>query len=96
MSLRDNIVKVAGTATAIGALITVYQAVDTRFVHAEDFKSQVFQIKDSINDLRRARLEDEIFKLELIPEKRRTEADKAMLERYRNQIKEIDSKRSRQ
>lgn len=78
--------------TIVGAIITI----DNRYVHAEDFKSQMTQVRESITDLHRARLEDEIYRLELIPEQKRTQQDRALLERYKNQLKEIDSKRRRE
>jgi hypothetical protein len=54
------------------------------------------QVRESITDLHRARLEDEIYRLELIPEQKRTQQDKALLARYKSQLKEIDSKRRRE
>lgn len=91
MSLRG----IANAVGAIGVLLGAAFAIDSRYVSAGEFKKEVMIVKDSILDLHRARLEDEIFRLELIPEAKRTQADKALIERYKSQIKEIDSKRGR-
>ena len=95
-NLRANVVKVSGTVAAIGVLFTAYQAVDSRYVHADELKKQMLTVKDDIASLRRSRLEDEVFKIELIHPAKRTDADKALLDRYKRQIKEIDANRWRE
>lgn len=90
-----TITKLSGIVAALGVLAGSTFAIDGRYVHAEDFKKQVVTIKQDIADLRRSRIEDEIFKIELVAEQKRTQSDKALLERYKNQLKEIDARRPR-
>ncbi len=92
----------ANLVGAVGVIVGAVFAIDQRYVNAGEFKKEIqtvnreiTTVKESIVDLHRARIEDEIFKLELIPEIKRTQGEKAMLDRYRSQIKEIDSKRGR-
>lgn len=90
-----SILRIASAVAGVGVILTAIFTVDGRYVHADDFKKQMFVVKDSIIDLHRARIEDEIFKLELVPPAKRTQQDNALLDRYKNQIKEIDSKREK-
>lgn len=92
MSLKTIAGIVGSMSILVGAIFTI----DTRYVHADEFKKQMFAVKDSIADLRRARLEDEVFKIELIPQNKRTDADKALLDRYKRQIREIDFRREKE
>ena len=73
------------------ALVGAAFAVDERYVH----KGEMYEVKDSIVQNRRDNLADKIFEIELKPEQRRSPADKALLDRYKSQIREIDSKRQK-
>lgn len=91
MTLRG----MANLIGAVGVIIGAAFALDQRYVSAAEFKKEIMVVKDSIIDLHRARLEDEVFRLELIPPNKRTDADKALLERYKRQIIEMDFRKEK-
>ena len=87
--------KLVSASSIVAGIVGAAFAIDQRYVSAGEFKQQILTVKSSILDLHRSRLEDEIFRLELIPPAKRTDADKALIERYKSQIKDIDNKRER-
>ena len=93
MSLRATLIKASGGVGAIvvivGATWGVIAWADSRYVP----KSEAVLIKESIIQNRRDNLDDKVFEIELKPETKRNSQDKALLERYKSQIMEIDSKR---
>jgi hypothetical protein len=95
ISLTRISIPVGAVVGVVVAAFGVQTYADNRYSPKEDTARQVFQVKESIVDLHRARLQDEIFKLELIAPQKRTQADKAMLDRYKSQLQELDSKRER-
>ncbi len=95
MSHEEGEMTIRKAASLIGAATVILAAVftiDQRYVHAEELKKQMLSVKDEIASLHRTRIEDEMFKIELIPPSKRTDADKAMLDRYKRQLKEIDAR----
>jgi hypothetical protein len=91
-----TLTKIAGIVGAASVIIGAIFTIDNRYVHADELKKQMLTVKDDIASLRRSRLEDEVFKIELIHPQKRTDADKALLDRYKRQIKEIDASRWRE
>lgn len=83
----------AATIVALTVIVTTVVTFDTRYVHAGDlteFKAehtraiqmQSIQSQAAINDLRRQTLEDKIFEIQLIPPARRSDVDRARLDKY--------------
>lgn len=80
-------------AGLIGSLVILLGAIawagDTRYVQKEDFRNE---IRYSADQLRKATLEDKIFDLTRIPENRRTNDQRAQLDRYNRQMNELNSR----
>ncbi len=89
-----------GTITTLGIIAGAVLSIDSRYVHADDltqFKQEhargIQQLgSDSqvqVNDLRRQMLEDKIFEIQLIPPNKRTDSDRARLDKYTRDINMI-------
>lgn len=84
-------------AGIIASLMTILAAVawagDTRWIRIEDSKRDdsmvLAQVRKSIDGLRRQALEDKIYELTLIPEAKRTDTQRALLDRSVRQLNEI-------
>lgn len=46
----------------------------------------------AVDKLRKQNLEDQIFAIQLVPESRRTDAQRAMLDRFQSQAREVDQR----
>lgn len=91
------------TGTIIGSFLTV----DSRYAHSDEVsklkteQQQViiqnrYDLLQSSNLIRKQMLEDKIFDLQLIPEKDRTQYDKAKLNKYQSDIKDINDQLNQQ
>ena len=85
--------------TLISMLIGGVFAIDSRYAKASDFDKQQQLINDktiemrvAIDELRKQTVIDKVFELELIEENKRTQADKARLQKYRQDIRDIELK----
>lgn len=89
---RNGIWKIVGAITALGTLGGGLLFVDGRYVHADSYSEDQKGITEEIRQVVRTRIEDEIFKLQLIPPEKRSTVDNAVLERYQNRLRELDNK----
>ena len=85
--------------TLLSMLIGGAFTIDSRYAKATDFDKQqqlisekTIEMRVAIDDLRKQTLVDKIFELELIDENKRTQADKARLQKYRQDIRDIELK----
>jgi hypothetical protein len=100
--IKDNPIKVGVSAvTAVVMVISTAFTVDSRYVHAEDFKQQsmqhTIQMKQyrveqrlMIDDLRKKQLEDKLFELEFKDKK--TQLDIALIERYKRELDSVEKR----
>lgn len=98
--VRENPIKstVSALTLAIGLFAGVI-SIDSRYAKAEDFNKQQQALQQNAKDtafaidqLRKQSIEDKIFEIELLPEDKRSQYDKARLEKYHRDIKTIDQK----
>jgi len=98
VSLGASIARISGTVAGVGVIVGAAFAVlayaDNRYQGKDDYKRDVMLVKESITSLHRARIEDEIFKLELIPDKKKTDYDRAILDRYKAQLRNLDRQKN--
>ena len=95
--IKENPIK---ATVAVVTLVTMITAgiitIDNRYAKAEDLRDQHIQttteIRYAIDQLRRKGLDDKVFELELVQEKDRTQAQTAILERFKRDMRNIDSK----
>lgn len=99
-SIRNNPIKTLLSIVAlISGIVTSVITVDSRYVHADeldDFKiemNQKFEKTDkSISNIRRQQLQDKIFELNFLDQSGQARPiDKALLDRYRNELQELES-----
>lgn len=102
--IKENPVKsVISLITLISMLVGGVLSVDSRYAKAADLQNQQQSIEHavkqnkiefnySIDQLRKQSVEDKIFEIELIPENKRTQADKARLEKFKRETITIDNK----
>lgn len=95
--LKTNLSSVVGIITLVGAILGSFIAIDSRYASAKDFEEyqentsrqlEKYQ-RESINntlELRKQSLEDKIFELEI--RKNPSQVDRALLNRYKEQLKE--------
>lgn len=74
-------------------------AVDSRYAKAGDFEKQnayiegkTNEMKYAIDDSRKQMLIDKVFEIELIPDSKRTQVDRARLQKYKQDIRDIELK----
>lgn len=85
--------------TLLSMLIGGVLAVDSRYAKAGDFEKQqiyldvkTIEMRIAIDDLRKQTLVDKVFEIELIPEENRTQVDRARLQKYKQDIRDIELK----
>ena len=98
--LRENPIKsTVSILTLVSMLVGGVISVDSRYAKAAEVEAQqqsiVIETKYAVDQLRKQGLEDKIFELELIPEDRRTQTDKALLEKHKRDINSINTKWSK-
>lgn len=74
-------------------------SLDSRYAKADDLNKQQQSImqgsmetKYAIDQLRKQSLEDKIFEIELIPEEKKTQSDRARLDKFKRDSQNIDMK----
>lgn len=98
--LKENPIKTSiSILTLVSMLIGTAFTLDSRYAKAEDIVNQKHYIeqnsletKFAIDQLRRQSLEDKVFEIELIPEAKRSQSDRARLEKYKRDMLNIDTK----
>lgn len=102
--IKENPVKsVISLLTLVSMLIGGVLTVDSRYAKAADLENQQRVIENtakqskidfnySIDQLRKQTIEDKIFEIELIPESKRTDVDKARLEKFKRDSQTIDTR----
>lgn len=98
--LKENPIKsTISMLTLVSMLIGTAFTLDSRYAKAEDIANQKQYIeqnsketKFAIDQLRKQSLEDKVFEIELIPENKRSQSEKARLEKYKRDMQNIDIK----
>ena len=95
--LRENPIKsTISILTLVSMLVGGVISVDSRYAKAAEVEMQqqsiVKETKYAIDQLRKQSLEDKIFELELTPEDKRTQINKALLEKYKRDMQSINIK----
>jgi len=85
---------VTGAGSALIALVGAVLFIDDRYAHAGDVKAMHEVQLQAVRELRKENLEDKVFELSLIPAAKRTDAQRAMLDRYKRQLQEIESRQA--
>ena len=99
---------VALLLTMAGTLVGSYIYIDGRYAHADDLDTKIKQVllpqakliadqtrsqtRLSVDGLRKQLLEDKVFELTLVPPDKRSDAQRALLDRYRTQVQEISAR----
>lgn len=85
--------------TLLSMLIGGVLAVDSRYAKAGDFEKQnsyiegkTNEMKYAIDESRKHMLIDKVFEIELIEEEKRTQVDRARLQKYKQDIRDIELK----
>lgn len=98
--IKENPIKSAiSVFTLLSMLIGGVFTIDGRYAKADDLNKQQQIIEKTANDtkyaidnLRKQSIDDKIFEIELIPEDKRSQSDKARLEKYKRESQDIDRK----
>jgi hypothetical protein len=94
---------IVGIVSSLGVLVGAVIAVESRYVHAADleqfkqeqvraFKQQSADSQITVNELRKQMLEDKIFEIQLIPPSRRTDVDRARLDKYSRDLDTVNKR----
>lgn len=97
--IKDHLGSLLTISAVIGAVIGAVITVETRYAHAEEVKElkavagsnlQQLRIEQSIGleTLRKQSVEDKLFDLRLKPSP--TQVERAMIERYKDQLNEVN------
>jgi len=90
-----NIKTIIGVIVFTGASISAGLFADDRYAKTEDLqKYMIFsshQMAQAANILRKQMLEDKIFELDLIPDNQKTDVQRAMVNRNRTQLQDIQA-----
>lgn len=97
-TVKHRVIAIAGTITVLGTIVGGVLAIESRYAKAadiSDLKTQQVQIYSNVkiqqdlavDTLRRQNLEDRLFELRL--KERPTQVDKALIQRYEDQLREI-------
>lgn len=77
----------------VGSVISAALFADDRYAHATEFNYHTQEMKRDVKqiakEVRRQLLEDKIFELDLVPEHQRTQAHRALMNRYKQQLQEL-------
>lgn len=91
--LKRILAWVAGIIVSIGIIgSAITWAADQRYMRISAVQAA---IEKSADESRRDTLEDEIFKITQVPESQRTDIQRALLDRYKRKIDELNAKLSR-
>jgi len=81
---------IVGFISFAATVISGWLFLDTRYVHAQEFRKYAAQQVVQLNNFQRSLAKNELFKLELIPPEKRSDSDRAMIEMYKRQLIEIN------
>ena len=91
---KKTLVTAVGVIGSVATIYTTVVFVDDRFVHAADFAVQMEQQQKVLKDYRVQQLEDKIFELEFKEQSGvDTPLDRALKERYKQQLNRLNSGR---
>ena len=87
---------IAGAVASLSTIVGAAFFVDARYAHAEAVVALIRQARDesryAAEQLRKQLLEDKVFEINLVPEAKRTNTQRALLERYKAQVGEINAR----
>lgn len=78
---------IASTLGGIVVITSTVVGIDSRYVHAGEFKREVGEVQQQIKDIRKKQLDDELFKLEFKSQK--SDLDRALIERYKRELRDL-------
>lgn len=81
-----NKLAIGSVLTLISTLAIAWDFVDTRFVKKNYFDQQLETVNSQITNNRKDYLEDKIFIIEMIPVLKRTDYQRAQLNRYKARL----------
>jgi hypothetical protein len=102
--IEDNLLKIiTGSIGALSIILGAAFTIDSRYVHAGDLaelkkehsraiQQQTVDNQVSVNELRKQMLEDKIFEIQLIPPQKRSDADRARLDKYTRDLDGISKR----
>lgn len=102
--IEDNLLKIiTGSIGALSIILGAAFTIDSRYVHAGDlvqmkqaqdkqFRQQSLESQVTVNELRKQMLEDKVFEIQLIPPQKRTDVDRARLDKYMRDLDSITRK----
>jgi hypothetical protein len=102
--MKENPIKAAsGIIASLSVILGAVFALDARYVHAGDIseikadQSRAIQQLSTdnqvqINSLRKQMLEDKVFEIQLIAPSKRTDVDRARLDKYQRDLEEINTR----
>lgn len=103
-AIKENPIKAAsGIIASLSIILGAIFALDARYVHAGDIseikadQTRAIQQLTSdnqvqVNSLRKQMLEDKVFEITLIAPSKRTDADRARLDKYQRDLEEINTR----
>lgn len=77
------------TISASGIIGSI--TLDGRYVHADTYQTDHRETLREIRNVERARIQDELFKLQLIPADKRSTIDNAVIDKYQERLRQLDS-----
>jgi hypothetical protein len=90
VTIMQWITRIGATVAAVGIIGgAVAWAADTRYAQKTEVRAVVQEATDG---LRKSTLEDKIFELNLVPPDKRTDVQRALLDRYVREIEELRSR----
>lgn len=100
-SRRFTLRSVSSVVGSLAAIVGAVLFVDARYAHSDSLaelqKSQIALFKRNRDEmkfagdmLRKQLLEDKVFEMNMVPERKRSDVVRALLDRYRAQIREIN------
>lgn len=90
--LSKATVPIATVAVCGVAMLGVYQWMEQHYALAGEVQAHVQSIDRKIDDLRRKQLMDQKFELEFVPEAKRTDYQRAQLERIKAELQQLERK----
>lgn len=91
IGLMSWIIRTGGTLAALGVIVGALSwGADTRYAQKAEVRVVV---QKAVDGLRGASIEDKIFEINLIPLDKRTDVQRALLDRYLREAEALKSKR---
>lgn len=87
--LDGKSISISALVTLVTMLFPAWLYIDSRYAHADDVKEFTKYQQSQYIEFREQLVLDKIFELEIKPTK--TNVDKALLDRYKNELKKLQS-----